>query len=78
MEIEVLSTYKNQLLACDHYMSNKHMLKGWAIMCFYSRHLFELEHCKICIIFSASNKIVPCSEKKKNGYNSVLDTQWHW
>lgn len=34
MEIEVLSTNKNQLLACDHNMYNKHTSKGWVVMCF--------------------------------------------
>lgn len=57
MEMEVLFTYKNQLLASDGYTCvTSTCQKVERPQAFYFSFLFELEDCKMSIIFKSSNK----------------------
>lgn len=57
MEMEVLFTYKNQLLASDGYtcVTSTRQKVEWS-RAFYFSFLFELEDCKMSIIFKSSFK----------------------
>lgn len=52
MEIEVLCTNQNQLLACENNMYNKHMSKGLLIMYFKKQTAVFLLKLNLSLLYS--------------------------